>query len=552
MLRIRLLIFTIFFAFLTACAPVATQSPDPTPFQPIPTEEFSIPVTGVAVVQSVEIQIPESPSLQVNAVVRGELPDAGCTTVSGVNQTRDGNTIKMTLTTTTDPLALCAQALTPFEQVFVLDITGLPPAEYTVDVNGVTQTFELLTRDIGQFQQTLVNALNAQDYELLKLMMDESFMVGYWRSEGTSNTPEQAVEQLRLNLLNPSSTITADYTKNLVELLGADPVSIVGSDVIEASPLFVAGLGAQGRDEAILFVAKLPDGSLYWHGLLFAKDGFADKPSATPAVVQPVNTNVYSTNVKYVLARKDVRMRSGPGTQFSIIGWIAAGQTVKVTGVNSNGSWWRVICPDDRVGSCWVSADPSLTKPTDGIVTTPPPDNSTKKADVQSVEIQILESYPLQVNAIARGILPDSGCTSITDVSQSRAGNVFTVVVLTKTNPQVVCAQMLTPFEQTIPLDVSSLIPGTYIVHVNGVEASFVLPESHQPTSVQFVMAQRDVTIFNGPGSQYGAVGSVASGQTAKVTGVSADGNWWRVPCPDNSTGSCWISANPADTLPTQ
>lgn len=538
---------------VVACAPVATPIPEPTPFQPIPTEEQIIPVTGVAVVQGVDIQIVGSWPLQVNALVRGQLPDAGCTTISDINQTRDGNTIKVTLTTTTDPLALCAQALTPFEQVVALDVANLPPAEYTVDVNGVTQTFELFPRDGMQFKQALVSALNARDYSLLKLIMDESLMIGYWLSEGTSNTPDQAIEQLRLNLLNSSSPITADYTKNLIELLGMDPVTIVDLDIVEASAVFVSGLGTQGKDEAILFVAKLPDGSLYWHGLLFARDGFA-RPSTpvTPVVVQPVNMNAYPTDVKYILAQKDVRIRSGPGTQFSIIGLIVAGQTAKVTGVNVNGSWWRVICPDDKVGSCWVSANRNLTKPTDGIVTNPRPADPTKKADVQSVEIQILESYPLQVNALARGLLPDSGCTAIADVSQSRSGNVFTVVVLTKTNQQTVCAQMLTPFEQVIPLDVSSLLPGTYIVHVNGVEASFVLPESHQPTSVQFVMAQRDVTIFNGPGTQYNSIGAIASGQTANVTGLSADGSWWRVICPDNTAGNCWVSANPADTLPTQ
>lgn len=553
MSREKLLVFTMLFTLLSACLPVATPVPDPTPLQLIPTEGLVIPVTGIAVVQSVDLQILAAQPIQVNVVVRGQLPDAGCTTISGINQTRDGNIIKVTLMTTTDPLALCAQALTPFEQVVALDVANLLPAEYTVDVNGVTQTFELFTRDEMQFNQVLVSALNARDYGLLELMMDESLMIGYWLSEGTSNTPDQAIEQLRLNLLNSSSPIAADYTKNLIELLGEDPVTIMGPDIVDASAVFVSGLGAQGRDEAILFVAKLPDGSLYWHGLLFAKDGFA-RPAApvTPVVVQQMNTNAYPTDVKYILAQKDVRMRNGPGTQFSIIGLIAAGQTVRVTGVNVNGSWWRVICPDDKVGSCWVSADRSLTKPTDGIVTNPPPADPTRKADVQSVEIQILESYPLQVNALARGLLPDSGCTAITDVSQSRNGNVFTVVVLTKTSQQTVCAQMLTPFEQIIPLDVSSLLPGTYIVHVNGVEASFVLPESHQPTSVQFVMALQDVSIYDGPSTQNGIIGSVAQGQTAKVTGLSAEGNWWRVICPDNSVGDCWITADPAYTQPTQ
>jgi uncharacterized protein YraI len=378
-------------------------------------------------------------------------------------------------------------------------------------------------------------------------MMGESFMIGYWLSEGTTNTPDAAVEQLRTNLLNSASPITADYARNLVELLGADPVTIVGPNVVEASPLLVSGLGAQGKDQAILFNAKLPDGSLYWHGLLFAKDGFV-KPEP---VVTPVDTNAYPTDVKFVMAQQDVRLRTGPGTQFRVIGFIAEGQTAKVTGVSADRNWWRVICPDNSVGSCWVSAARNLTRPTNGVVTPPPPDTSayptdvkyvlaqqdlniysgpgtqfsiigtiaagqtaqvtgvnvdgkwwrvicpdssigscwvsadtsltrptglSGNADVQTVEIQFLESYPLQVNAIARGMLPDAGCTTISSVNQIREGNIFRVTIKTQPDPLALCAQMLTPFEQVIPLEVGSVLPGRYIVNVNGVEASFDLP----------------------------------------------------------------------------
>ena len=612
-----LLVALVTMMLAVSCAPLIAPSTSTPP--PILTEEPAtpvIPVTGVAVVQSLEVQILENSPIVVNVIVRGQLPDAGCTTISGVNQTRDGNSIKVTLATTTDPVALCAQALTPFEQVVVLDISNLPPARYIVNVNGVEQSFELLTRDSMKFKQELVAALNARNYELLKVMMGDSFMIGYWLSEGTNNTPDAAIDQLRTNLLNSSSPITADYARNLVELLGADPVTIVGPDVVEASPLLVSGLGAEGKDQAILFNAKLPDGSLYWHGLLFAKDGFVK-----PAPVIPVDTNAYPTHVKFVMAQRDVRLRSGPGTQFNIIGFIAEGQTAKVTGVSADGNWWRVICPDNSIGSCWVSAARNLTRPTD-----PPPDTSAYptdvkyvlaqqnvsiysgpgtqfsiigsiaagqtaqvtgvnvdgkwwrvicpdnsigscwvsadtnltrptgldgNADVQIVEIQILESYPLQVNAVARGQLPDAGCTTISSVNQIREGNLFKVSLKTRTDPLAFCAQILTPFEYVIPLEVGSLLAGRYIVNVNGVEASFDLPESVYPTDVEYVMAQRDVAIYSGPGSQHGVIGSIASGQTAKVTGVSADGNWWRVICPDNSIGSCWASANSADTQPT-
>jgi len=37
--------------------------------------------------------------------------------------------------------------------------------------------------------------------------------------------------------------------------------------------------------------------------------------------------------------------------------------TLQVTGQSPNGQWYRVVCPEDKPGECWVSADPKRTKP---------------------------------------------------------------------------------------------------------------------------------------------------------------------------------------------
>ena len=42
---------------------------------------------------------------------------------------------------------------------------------------------------------------------------------------------------------------------------------------------------------------------------------------------------------------------------------IAGGQMALVTGACSDGKWWRLFCPDDTVGNCWVSSHPDLTEP---------------------------------------------------------------------------------------------------------------------------------------------------------------------------------------------
>lgn len=256
---------------ITACAPAA-MSPTPSPIMP---DEPSAPVLGLAVVQNVDIQILESMPIQANAIIRGQLPDAGCTTISEVTQTREGNTFNITLTTTTDPLALCAQVLTPFEQIVSLDVNDLPPAPYEVNANGVRQAFELLPRDMESFKQALVQALNAQEYEALRLMMDTSLMIAYWRSEEDAYDVEPAIEQLKLNHLGSDSMIVAEPDRDMSTLPeGADPFSVFGLDVGPNHALFVSGWGPNGGGEAILYMNYLLDGTLYWHGVLVAESGF--------------------------------------------------------------------------------------------------------------------------------------------------------------------------------------------------------------------------------------------------------------------------------------
>jgi uncharacterized protein YgiM (DUF1202 family) len=528
MLKSRFLtLITIAMLLLASCAPIfATPSP-------IVTEEPGIPVTGVAVVQSVEIQILESRPLQVHAILRGQLPDAGCTTIASVDQSRNGNTIDLTVKTTTDPLALCAQALTPFEHIVPLDVRDLPAGKYNVRVSGIEQSFELPAHDATHFQAMLIEALNARDYERLKAFIGDSFMIGYWQSEGTSNTPEQAIEQLRLNLLASTSPITADPNKDLVALLGTDPVTIAGPDATEASPLFTSGWGQEGKDEAILFTAKRPNGHLYWYGLLFAKDGFAQ---AGPIVVEPIDSNAYPTSVQYVMAQQDLTIYNGPAESFPIVGQVFNGQIAKVTGTNVYGNWWRIACPDSSAGNCWVPGHPAFTLPTTMPHENYPPPVESEPTDVEYVlalkDVFIRNGPGRQYGIVSS--LAEGQIAKVTGVSAD--GNWWRVICPDDTigSCWVSASSNLTQ-PTTVPHSDQPLPPG-----------------DPRPTDVKYVMAQQDAPIHGGPEAQYSIIGSIAAGQTALVTAVSADGNWWQVICPDNSVGNCWVSANPAYTQPTQ
>ena len=104
------------------------------------------------------------------------------------------------------------------------------------------------------------------------------------------------------------------------------------------------------------------------------------------------------------------------------------------------------------------------------------------KARVESIEILILESFPVQVMVLARGNLPD-GCTRIDRIEKGRdvEKRILWVEMTTARPRDALCTQALVPFEENIALDVLGLPASTYTVDVNGVTGTFTLTVDNVP-----------------------------------------------------------------------
>ena len=59
----------------------------------------------------------------------------------------------------------------------------------------------------------------------------------------------------------------------------------------------------------------------------------------------------------YVRAEEAVRVRSGPGTDYSSIGRLWPGDTARVVGQNADGSWWQIEFAESADGIGWVIAE---------------------------------------------------------------------------------------------------------------------------------------------------------------------------------------------------
>lgn len=133
--------------------------------------------------------------------------------------------------------------------------------------------------------------------------------------------------------------------------------------------------------------------------------------------------------------------------------------------------------------SVWAAAcAPAPAQPASTATPAAPPPTATipappviGEAHVESVEVVLLESSPVQAQAIVRGSLPDA-CTELGEITPVYEAGVFQITLKTTRPAEAVCAQVLAPFETSVTLPVDGLPAAPYTVSANGVRARFALP----------------------------------------------------------------------------
>lgn len=104
-------------------------------------DDVTPPSAQMAQVENIRVLILESFPVQVQVVAQGYLSD-GCEKIKQASSSRDGNTFMVEITTHSVG-EFCTEALVPFEEVVSLDVYGIEAGTYTVNVNGITDKFEL-------------------------------------------------------------------------------------------------------------------------------------------------------------------------------------------------------------------------------------------------------------------------------------------------------------------------------------------------------------------------------------------------------------------------
>ena len=92
------------------------------------------------------------------------------------------------------------------------------------------------------------------------------------------------------------------------------------------------------------------------------------RPTSTPTRIRPTATPTPAT--PYITTTRAMNIRSGPGTNYDVVGYATAGEELIVTGKNADGTWWRIEFEGQDV---WIYAFYVTVTNTDGVQPVPTP-----------------------------------------------------------------------------------------------------------------------------------------------------------------------------------
>lgn len=228
-------------------------------------------------------------------------------------------------------------------------------------------------------------------------------------------------------------------------------------------------------------------------------------PSLTPVQAAPratqiaQTTGVVPTEVRAIQILQTVNIRGGPGTGYPRIGSALRGAVVEVFGVSEDNGWWNVRCPNGSVGNCWISADPSLTRPTDD--SAPPPSGEPTRIQFQSgatsATVRGTVAFPNRVQYLLRAL---AGQQMTVEISSPTGAANFAVQGVADGQPYKRLENEDRSFTFTLPRTqdyrISVATPGgssPYEVRVTVVSAGSPAPTN--PVRIQFARGAVSATV---------------------------------------------------------
>jgi hypothetical protein len=125
----------------------------------------------------------------------------------------------------------------------------------------------------------VVDGIVSRNLAALHGYMADPFTIGYWGSEGRSDSPAGITPELAQNRLpaDPASPMTFTTERAFFPpLAGLAPEEMLGPEVDAVMIIYSEGWGEDGSGAALLLIAREDSGEYCWQGMV-CSEGHFDK-----------------------------------------------------------------------------------------------------------------------------------------------------------------------------------------------------------------------------------------------------------------------------------
>ena len=264
-------------------------------------------------------------------------------------------------------------------------------------------------------------------------------------------------------------------------------------------------------------------------------------PQTTPPPLPTVPVETPAPNVPTGTTTANLNVRSGPGTQFPILGVADEGTTGEILGVSPDGYWYAVKVPTSLSGNgqAWVSANyVTLDNPTGQPLATITPPLLPSKLNVpqpgpNDPQVIMLETATIRQGPTLEypvfGVAPEGSRAIV--VGESEDGEWWAIRLETTTG-WVYKTYTYAQNTDNVPELENPELPPTL---------NPAVPGSGAPAAV----AIEPINVRSGPGNTYDSYGKISIGTKVAVIGRSADNEWLVINLPTSIApdGQGWVAA---------
>ena len=256
-----------------------------------------------------------------------------------------------------------------------------------------------------------------------------------------------------------------------------------------------------------------------------------------PAAMEPPATDASVT----VLG--EMNIRSGPGTDYDVVGEAIAGEEFPITGKNSEGDWWRI---DFQGQPGWIHAPFVVAADAEDVPVVGP--GMTEAADQDEGTSETVPAPLDAVVTVGGDMNVRSGPGEEYDrIGGATAGETFRITGKNEDGEwwQIdfggETGWIYAPFVTATNAENVPVVGGSIAETASETQA----PASDTETAAQetgraTVTVLGDMNIRSGPGTDFDRVGGATAGEAFDITGKSPDGEWWQI---DFDGQSGWIYA---------